>query len=354
MPDCSARFCSLLKCILGLALASAISAASAQPLHDCARAADSACVRRVLASGAALDELDDRGRTALYLAAEAVVESRSSDDAKRAADVLLSLCALGASWDLVPASALLRLRSKQPAARRALDAINAPNNRSKWQGAMQDERFRMELGLTHDNFVRARDNVDRLKRSGRFVDYYVAYAVTRDTQYAKAAQALISSKSERIALEHMAILTVPDPGELLAVTVSADTNTLPRREASRGDFFLLSDLQSGKEFTGWVRLRPSPDSRVPLMHGDYRVQTDLQFDAAPLLNGQPDWDHAVPLNVPLYIDIHPSAFVGAVFVELSALSMVIADKGQALGSDFALRRQLTTVVRKFDRLKEKP
>lgn len=354
MPNRSARICSLQRCVLGLALIAAITAAGAQPLHDCAKAADSACVQRTLASGTELDALDDRGRTALYLAAEAVVESRSLNEAKRAADVLIFLRSQGASWDLAPASALLRLRSKLPAARRALEAINSPNNHSKWQGAMQDERFRMELGLTRDNFMRARDNVDLLKRSGRFIDYYVAYAVTRDTQYAKAAQGIISSKSERIALEHMAILTVPDPGELLAVSVTTESNSLPRREASGGDYFLLSDLQSGKELTGWVRLRPSPDSRVPLIHGDYRVQTDLQLDVAPLPNGQPDWDNAVPLNVPLYIDIRSSAFIGAVFIQLSALSSLITEKGQALGTDFAIRHKMTTVVRKFDRLKEKP
>jgi len=353
MPERTAHALRLPMGILGLALAAFVPNVGALTLHECAKAGDVVCIEREIARGAALDELDNRGRTALYLSAESMVESQNTGDANRAAAALLTLCAHGASWDLVPVSALLRLRNKLPTARQALETIKAPNNLSKWQSAMQDERFRMELGLTRDNFARARDNVDLLKRSGRFVDYYVAYAVTRDTQYAKAAQAIISTKSERIALEHMAILTVPDPGELLAVAVGADRNTLPRREAKGGDFFLLSDLQGGKEFTGWVRLRPSPESRVPLLHGDYRVQTDLQFDVAPLLNGQPDWEHAVPLNVPLYVDIHPPSFVGAVFIELSALSSVIAEKGQVLGGDFAMRRQPTAVVRKFDRLKEK-
>lgn len=319
------------------------------PLHVCARRLDSACIARELDAGADVDVVDADGKTPLLLAVEAAMLARQGAGGA-AVDAVGLLFQRGANEDLLAVQAFLSQQTRHPASAPLQAALSNPHSVDLWRKARDDARVRAELDLSREEFQRARDNLEALRRSGRFVDLYVAYGVSRSVEDIKRAQALASSREEYQALEHMAVLTLLDPSEVVQPSISIERDRLRQFSVNGIAYSALADVSADNDLAFLIKLRQTPDSRIHLRFASYLATVDLVVAMYAKTADGVDPLRVIPVIIPVNIRIAPTNYIGAGILRLSDFKAAMQQKAAVLGGYLAFARTAQIRLIRLERI----
>ncbi|HEX8989954.1 MAG TPA: hypothetical protein VF816_18490 [Rhodocyclaceae bacterium] len=320
-----------------------------QSLCDYASSLDARRLAVALGDAEDVDVRDARGQTAFFIAIDAALQKPDID--AEGLEVVRLLFVNGADGDLEQVQAKLRLTTNQAVARKIRAALSDKAVLKQRALALADLRIRRELNISRENMARVRGNLDLLRRSGRFQDYYVAYAVSRSVTDAKHAQALAVSADEKRALEHMALLTVPDPYDVISPSLAVDSGQAATLSIPGTTLLDFQRISTTRDIPLFVRIRQPADAAVRLSHGSYRIHLliDLRFyaslDAAQKVPGS-----FVPVSLPLALTIGPPGYSAVEELRLSQLRGPISERLRPFGQPAILSEKIDLQVSRIERL----
>lgn len=332
-----------------LALAMASSTVQAHQLHDCAARLDKECLRQAHAGVDDIDLPDDQGSSPFLLAVQTALNRKATRPGELAA--IQYLFGAGADKDLEQVQAILRLAPDQTTARAIRSALSQKSLLSLRRESQADLRIMKELNISAATLGRARDNLERLRQSGRFQDYYVAYAVSRSVDDAKKAQSLARNDEEKRALEHMALLTVPDANDIFSPSLAVDAASLKPLRIPETGLLDLQRLGPDRDLTLFVKVRQPPQALVKLTSGKYRVHLslDLRFYPSPE-QAKKAPESYLPLSLPVAVPLEPPYYTGAAELRLSELRQQILAKVRSLGAGEVFSEKIDLQISRIERL----
>lgn len=337
--------------VLFLQLATSVAQPNPQQtdsLANCTKKLDRECVTRLLQQGDSVDGIGSESPP-LLIAALALYEAKGNQ-LQAGLGIIAQLFEHGASRDLLAVQALLNMYANHPATPLLRNTLSNPRSIELWRKARDDERIRTELDLSIEDFEQARNNLEALRRSGRFIDYYVAYGVARNVEDIRKAQSLAASRDEFQALEHMAVLTVRDPAEIVEPTVSLDNDTLRKSNGNGIVFSALDDLTPSSDISYTIKLRQTPESRIRLRFASYLANVEIVLGVYRRSATGIDVQHPYPVSINLPIRLTPANYIGAAVFRLSDFKAAVERKAAALGSDLVVSRTLQPKLVRIERL----
>ena len=293
--------------------------------------------------------LDGDGKTPLLVAVEALMLGRGNVP-RAALDTVNLLYQRGANEHLQAIKAFLGQQPGHPASGPLLGVFSNRSAQEAWRKSRDDSRMRRELDLSPEQFLRARESVEALRKSGRFIDYYVAYGVTRNIEDIKRAQSLASSTEEYFGLEHMAVMTVVDPAEIVEPTFSVQRDDLGQFTFKGKPYSAIRDIGPDHDLSFMIKLRQTPNSRIHLSFASYLATVHIVMSAYTRTADGVDMLSALPAVIPVAIRIVPANYIGAGIVRLSDFKDAIVAQTSALGGDTAFSRNIELRLIRLERV----
>lgn len=323
--------------------------AQAHPLHDCAARLNQECLAQAHAGVEDIDLPDEQGNSPFLLAVQAALDRKTARPGELAA--IQYLFGAGADRDLEQVQAMLRLAPDQTTARAIRSALSQKSLISRRRESQADLRIMKELNISAATLKRARDNLERLRQSGRFQDYYVAYAVSRSIDDAKKAQSLARNDDEKRALEHMAVLTVPDANDIVTPSLAVDAASIKPLRIPETGLLDLEKLGPDRDLTLFVKVRQPPQALVKLASGKYRVHLALDLRFYPSSDqARRAPERYLPVSLPIVVPVEPPYYMGATELRLSELRPQILAKVRALGAGEVFSEKIDLQISRIERL----